>query len=308
MEKKEKADSSAAAKAQLPRSLTPVQKIWIGLAVLFLLFVVCAGCGFLLKARLFENNPRFILKRIEIQPPDGYTVSYWNSEINREKREKQLAEELGLDSGTVNLFAVNPATLRKRLLAEHSEIADAVVRRVIPDTISFTITERIPIADIGRRVSEKQQPVMQVGPTRYLDENGIVISSEYTQKLALPRIIDLSDREVGRLQPGDTVQSGGVRLALDFIRLVGTSPDFQDIVVKTIALVSFNNSIQCTFKYFDGEFTAILPYPIQPERLRADVMGRLIPVLKEQYRKRDFSSIIDLRFKDQAVIRPRNKR
>lgn len=52
----------------------------------------------------------------------------------------------------------------------------------------------------------------------------------------------------------------------------------------------------------------ILPYPVQMERLRTDIMGRLLPVLKEQYGKRDFSSIIDLRFDKQAVIRPRNKR
>lgn len=181
MDKKEKAESAAGTKPQFPRQLSPVQKLWIGFAAVFVLCIVCTGGGLLVKARLFENNPRFILKRIEIQPPDGYVISYWNSEINREKREKQLAGELGLDSGTVNLFAVDPALLRKRLLAEHSEIADAVVRRVIPDTISFTITERIPIADIGRPVaSEKQQPAMQVGRTRYLDENGVVISSEYT--------------------------------------------------------------------------------------------------------------------------------
>jgi len=303
----EDADPKKKSKLGLKLNLSPMQKIWIGLAiVLVFLFLLVIG-GILVKARMFERNPRFTLKNIEIRPPDGYVTSYWNSEFNREKRKKELAKELQLESGTMNVFAVELGVLRKRLMDEHSEISDVIVRRELPDTLSFTITERVPLADIGRGIPNKNGASLQAG-NRYLDGNGMVIDAAHCQKLTLPKIIDLSEREIGKLRPGDQVSSDGIRLALDFIQLINTDTMFKDIEVKTIALVTFNNSIQCVLMYKNADFTVILPYPVQKDKIRSDIMGRLVPVLKEQYRRHDFKSMIDLRYDKQAVIRPAGAR
>lgn len=294
-------------KEKITGNLSGAQKLCIGLAVVLLLLALCIIGGYLLKARLFEKNPRFTLKQIEIVPPEGYVLSYWNSEFNREKRCRELASELRIDVGNVNLFELDPGKLRTKMLKEHSEIEKLSIRRVLPDRLEFTIYERVPIANIGPCKADPSAPAsLQLGKRvpRYLDDTGTVISADRCQQITLPMVIDMTDKEIGGLKPGDVVRSAPVRLALDLIKLVTTDPAYKDIVIRTILLVSFEKSIQCniTFRDKEHEYIVILPYPVSYEKLRTDVMGRLLPVLREKYSRRESNLKIDMRFEKQVVV------
>lgn len=279
--------------------LSGAQKSWIGLAVLLAGAALLLLFIHLLRMRLFEENPRFTLREIVISPPEGYVSTYWNAVRNRKMREAELAEELSLRPEKTNIFSLNMKALRKKLLAAHPEIEHLVIRKRIPDQLVFQIRERFPVADIGsapKSVDPRQIP-------RYLDETGHVFSAEYSLCLNPPRIIDLAGRkELQNLRPGDTVNSDDIRLALDFLRLVRSG--YPALIIRKIAFAAMDNSIHCTIGYQGHDFTVILPISMSREKLRNDIPGRLIPALKQQFRKKDFSSLIDLCYEGQAVIRP----
>jgi len=63
----------------------------------------------------------------------------------------QIIKHIGIDAG-INIFSINLSATRKRLLA-HPWIADAEVRRELPDEINISIKEHKPLAiiDLGRK-------------------------------------------------------------------------------------------------------------------------------------------------------------
>ena len=65
--------------------------------------------------------------------------------------QNQIIKHTGIDAG-INIFSVNLSATRKRLLA-HPWIADAEVRRELPDGINIRIKEHKPLAviDLGRK-------------------------------------------------------------------------------------------------------------------------------------------------------------
>lgn len=280
-------------------SLSGAQKSWIGLAIilvgaaLFLLFV------HLLRVRLFEENPRFLLREIVIDPPDGYASTYWNAVRNREERKKELRAVLSLHPDRTNLFQLDLKELREILLREHPEIEKVIIRKCLPDRLVFRIHERLPVASIGR--APKKIDSSQT--LRYLDETGRVFSAGHSQGISLPRVIDMAGRkEIRDLRPGDTARSDDLKLTLELLRMIRSG--YPALTVREIVLVPLDNSIQCSISYRREVFTVILPFPMNREKLRNDIPARLIPALKQQFRKRDFQSFIDLSFEGQTVIRP----
>lgn len=63
----------------------------------------------------------------------------------------QIIKHIGIDAG-INIFSINLSATRKRLLA-YPWIADAEVRRELPDKINISIKEHKPLAiiDLGRK-------------------------------------------------------------------------------------------------------------------------------------------------------------
>jgi cell division protein FtsQ len=112
---------------------------WIGLAVLSLFFIFCHDL--LTQCRYFSIN------RIEVS--GAVRLS-----------ENRIAELAGVAKGA-NLLAVNLATARKRLLAQ-PWIAEAAVRREIPDGIAIRVREHRPMAvvDLGRKFVVDQAGVL----------------------------------------------------------------------------------------------------------------------------------------------------
>ncbi len=286
-------------KSKAEKHLSGAQKLWIGIAVIALLLILlCAGL-WLLKIKLFEENDHFVMREIILSRPDGLNNTYWNSEQNREKRIGDLEKELQIQPGITNLFALDLSELRKILLQNHPEIGRVNIRRQLPDQLLFEIYERLPAANIGPR---RGAPVLE---DRYIDEEGFVFSSAFCEKTKLPQIIDMNDQETGLVRPGEgPLKTDGIRLALDFIGLVNRS--YPELRISSITLVASVHRVQCAIRYRSREYTVLLPYPMSAEKLRNDIMGRLMPVLTLQHRNNDPRSIIDLQYQDQAVVKPRS--
>lgn len=288
-------------------ALSILQKTWIGLVLVLVLFAGAVLLLILLKSALLEKNDQFILRKIIISPPDGeYNATYWTSEKNREKRCREIADAFSLREGETNLFAdrADPAKLKKQFEEAHPEIEKVKVRRILPDRLEFQIFERCPVADIGAVKGKTGQPVLRMN-TRYLDRDGVVLDSANCQQLTLPRIIDMSDGEITRLQPGKIV-SGRVLDALAFINHLNASsdPKCSQITIRDLAVVEMDNAIICDLTYRNSgkSFTVLLPVSLDSERIR-DVIERLLPALDRQYRNGDFTKKIDLRFENRSIIR-----
>lgn len=288
-------------KSSADRRFSGAQKLWIGIAAVSLLLIAAGSASWWLKTEFFENNPHFVLKKILISRPDGISRTYWNAEQNREQRIRDLQKELPLEIGVSNLFALDPVQLKKQLLSRHAEISRVVIRRILPDQLQFEIYERLPVANIGPGIPANVNQADRID--RYVDEEGYVFLSSYCEPVQLPRIIDMSDIETGKLELGTKISTGGVKQALAFIKLVNRA--YPELLPRSIVLIANQQYIQTSLRYRNHDYTVLLPYPVPEEKLQNDVMGRLVPTIRLQHQKKDFRSIIDLRYENQAVAKPR---
>ncbi len=284
------------------RHFSGAQKLWIGIAAVSLAAVAAGIALWWLKTEFFENNERFTLREVHISRPDGFNRTYWTAEKHHGKRVLELEEILQFQIGVSNLFALDLAQMRKQLLAAHPEISRAVIRRGLPDQLHFEIYERLPVASIGYGADTNTAAERF---NRYVDEEGAVFSSAYCEPVQLPAIIEMTGEktETGMAVPGDTVTAESMRLAIDFICLLNRA--YPELAPRTVVLVEKQHLIQTEIRYRNNYYTVILPYPVTGDKLRNDLMGRLIPALKAQHRKNDSRSFIDLRYENQAVVRPR---
>ena len=84
---------------------------------------------------LKNRNPRFTLRRVEVK-----SSGYWQG------KDQELCSILHLNPGGDNLFAVDPAELRKRVLERMPNVDGCEIGLVLPDTLVVNLTERIPRA------------------------------------------------------------------------------------------------------------------------------------------------------------------
>ncbi len=96
-------------------------------------FLVARGFGGIRRSLLTEN-PRFTLREIDIA---GLVT------IPRDR----LLRETGISPGR-NLMALDLAAIRRRL-QEIPNVAEATVRREMPDRLLISVRERLPVARIG---------------------------------------------------------------------------------------------------------------------------------------------------------------
>ena len=111
---------------------------------------------------LFSGNKRFILRQMEVQ-----SSGYWNGRCG------ELAQLLGIRVGSDNLFALDLAELRARVLALPG-VDRCEVTRTLPDSLRFRIIERIPRARISRH------------PDFLLDAEARVLERQRTMEFSQP--------------------------------------------------------------------------------------------------------------------------
>ena len=169
---------------------------------LIVLVIVAAGFSIFCAGRiLFSANPRFKLRELRI---DG--AGYWK------EHQDELIRQIKLKMGT-NLFLLDMNQLREEV-KKIANVDDCSVIRVLPDTLIFQITERVPRAFLGN----DRSPWV-------VDGKGIIMHRK--QSMAsyskLPVITNVSFRNA---KVGKELQS--VRPAVDLIMMtVHSFPDFR---------------------------------------------------------------------------------
>lgn len=264
--------------------LTGLQKVWIAGALLFFGVNIVLMCIFGLNSLLFTGNEHFTLREIVITPPPGYMYSYWNNEEQREKRIRMIREELFLSPGRTNLFELNPGEMRTTMLQKHPEIRNIEIRKVYPDRLEFTIQETSPFLSIGNR--------------RCLDDRGKVVGIEYFRELGLPLFLDNSDEVLKNVKPGEEYHSKPAEFAISLVKLL--QEKYPQIGLARIEHKDLY--MDCLVKFGNYTFRVFLPYPVRPEEdLYRNKIPQLYDRLQALHQKKQYSVLIDLRFKDPVI-------
>lgn len=165
-----------------------------GLCLVVLGWAVYLGLSWV-GNQLFVRNDRFVLDTIEIKT-DGVMP------------EDVLVERAKVKKGS-NLFDLTLPEVRRRLEA-HPKIKEARVRRYLPDRLAITVSERVPLARLGRTFA---------GQNWLVSADGLLIQKSGRSK-NLPFL-----KGVGfNLGLGDSVWEGPAQEALEYLEILMNMP------------------------------------------------------------------------------------
>ncbi len=244
--------------------LSKNKKMWIGLAIFFVSFLLLVfGCWWLNK-KAFSQNQNFVLREILIEPPQNQS-GYWNALENRERRIQDISNDLSLIPGKTNLFRDDLKKLRGEFLELHPELSGVEIQRRLPDQLIFTCYERVAFLDIG--------PMPRDGERRYVDSSGFVFSSQrYPKGTNIPVFSYPNDSTLRNAKPGDEINSDGIQSALMLSRVIdeGYGRSMQLRKVRIISLAGIENSVTCEIFYIPDQhtYTVKMPYPLEKEKLQ----------------------------------------
>lgn len=248
-------------------------RVWIGLTVVLVLTISSALFLWLATRGLFSKNHRFTLRNVEVK-----SSGWWKG------KERNVAEILRLRPGESNLFAFKLSDLKKSLEAEPS-VEKASVVRVLPDTLSIEITERIPRAFL---YSPKSVWVV--------DGTGVVMARDTCVNLdgGLPVILGFQSAE----QPRAGMQLKEVQPALDVINM--TLTDYRTVRVAAVNLARYDQTV--FVMYYKGNFDDA--YRVFMPRKNLKMMFKvLVSTLEELRAKHDARREIVLSYEGRAVVR-----
>lgn len=268
--------------------LNRTAKFWIGLLGILILGTASAVLPWLAKIYLFEKNSRFVLQELLIDSAAGY----WNcsNELERIAKSDLLCSRLGLEYGTTNLFTIDLKKLRQQIIYNLPEVEKVSVRRILPDQLLVSITERIPRAELGKN--------------RLIDEYGVILDRAYCADFSedLPKLS--FSQPLKNLKPGTVVENPTVSLVLEFIKMV--SIDYPIIQLKKI-FVANNDYIQCELIYKHDSaspFMIVLDANTSIQKLYDEIPERLIPALEHGLRDPSVSRRLRLNFEGMIVVDP----
>ena len=249
----------------------------VRLVLIVLLLLTLAGLGgwglVLFKERLFEANNHFILRRVVVK-----SGGWWKS------REGELCLLLGLSRGETNLFSIDIPGVKGKVLAEPA-VAGVSVYKVLPDTLVVEITERIPKAYLFR-----------YGNKTVVDEAAVLMSTDscasFSREMPVVTGIRASEEE---LRPGKVLEQ--VLPALELIDAAYSAAP--RVFIRHVSLSSpteFNANIV--------DVSSGRSYDLLMQRVDLrDTMIALDRVLDEIELIEEDVKVIDMRYKEQAVLR-----
>jgi cell division protein FtsQ len=190
--------------------------IWCGL-VLAMIVAVGASLHFgiaLALDRVLYNNPRYVLKNIDIEPRGHFT-------------EHLICQAAGLELRQ-NLWTLNLPQIA-RDLEKLPYVSSATVERHFPDRITIHITERVPVVKIvGLNVD------LGTRETFYLDRQCVVLKPREDETAPLlPEIVGLTDAE---LEPGAKLDQPSLKSAMEILDDIDHSRLHTSITIRTINL------------------------------------------------------------------------
>jgi len=192
--------------------------MWCGLVLAMMVAIGVAlhfGIAFVLD-KVLLSNPRYNLTKIEIEPRDHFS-------------DRQIRMAAGLAPGE-NLWTLNLHQITHDV-EKLPYVSSATVQRHFPDTVSITIHERVPVVKIvGLNIDLNTREVF------YIDRDGIVLKPREDETAPLlPEIIGLTDAET-ELEPGEQLDQGSLRSALEILDQIDHSRLHTSITVSTIDL------------------------------------------------------------------------
>ena len=198
----------------------------------FLIVVACIVLGFWFTTRaLFSKNPHFVLKYVAVE-----STGWWQS------KSADIIEILKLKINESNIFEANLLELRKKLEKEPS-IEKVSISRILPDTLRFSISERIPRAYLDSRKS-----------LLVVDSSGMVMLRNSCLNIN-PKLPVIADYETKvEIKPGMMMPQ--LKPAMELIMLTHTDyPEFR------IFVVSMKNTDELEFILF-YEDDKLKPYRV----------------------------------------------
>ena len=206
---------TAVPKKRQPRQQVTQIGFWASIILGMVLLVGTAlhfGVDFLLNQALY-SNPRYVLKRIDIEPA-GHFSPY------------AIRQSAGLESGE-NLWTLNLPQIAHDL-EKLPYVSSAKVERRFPDRVVIRIHERVPVVKIvGINVDIGTREAF------YLDKDCIVLTPRRDEAApVLPEIIGLTNAE---LEPGARLEEPALAKALEILNAIDhnstlhTSIDIQSI-------------------------------------------------------------------------------
>ena len=245
---------------------------------------------------LFYDNPRFIIRELQLTCDTGYWSG--NTEEERLRRAAEFGERIGIsfhpDDKDVNTFTLDLAALRNSILRDQPEIGSLAIRRTLPDMLCIDIRSRIPRADTGNGF--------------YIDDDGVILLASY---YSLPRnslpILNEFPNTLKGMARGEKVDSTAIMTALKLVRRIDTADDPKIARIGLTQIICLNHSgkkyIQCELDYPKNapnskHFRIQLPFEISDLEFK-DIFERLIPALEDGLR-RDGTGVIDLQYKGPA--------
>lgn len=273
----------------------PFVRTGLILALLIAIVVLVVFAFDYVSSLLYYNNPHFRLKNVVVK-----SSGYWDNRVD------DIMSILSLKKGVTNLFSLDLHELRSKLERMGGEgIFYVEVTRELPDTLKFSIVERIPRALLYSKKSNM-----------LADKDGVVINSKYFSSIidALPVITGfrLPTSVKNKKSPyGETINS--IKPALIFISIVGNN--YMDMDIRVINLYLQNRLVVFMAGNKDKVIKIILPFefnidapPTQTQiaaetkkiKVKLKELKELLQYLK--WKNTDFSEI-NLLYKDQAIVK-----
>ncbi len=248
--------------------------IWLLLAILLCLALLVLGIYFA-GNWFFYQNRHFTFRILDLQ---ANGPSYWSS------RPAQLVQRIGLKINQDNLWQINPAQVRTRIQAIPS-VSSCEVRRILPDTLQVTISERIPRAALENPSSP-----------RVLSADGTVLNRYESLAMpgALPVIAGFGMTTVPKAGSKCPAADNALKLLNECLR------NYPDITITCINIAQ-KDRLECFLRYRNRRnYRAILPAEGRFDYLLSALQSTIIDVLKNN----DTRSTFDLTYRGQVVIRP----
>ncbi len=183
----------------------------LGLSVLLVfILLLCFALTWGYKT-CYKNNRHFTLLNLDYAPTANYDRN----------RVLTMLSEMGLDIGHANLMQMDLKAIHDRFASE-SRIRNARVRRILPDTLHISLTERFPEA------------LLQCNPQLFIDRDGTIMA--YADFVDVPGTITriTGIRNTENLKPGTVTNDPMLLAALQLLEQLRL---FQGNAMYDIALI-----------------------------------------------------------------------
>ncbi len=235
-----------------------------------------AGACYGFKHIFFSSNDFFILKNYDIH-------------IKGTTTERDVAVKLDRIIGNEsNLFAIDLADVRKEMEG-NIFIEKVELSRKIPDTLTVNIIERFPVAQLMLRGK------------LLLGSEGFILPVNYqnSKNLLLPIIAGIRNREP--LKVGDKTNHKMILHALEFLKLIRIRPYGRWFDVSIIQ-VSQDDILKVHLRkkgFIKNDCVIVLPVKTMERGLL-----RVLTILKERNRAKQYTSFIDSSYSKNVPVRP----